>query len=45
MPESFHGSTMIESKNLIEEYMLLTNILVAEFVKPNCQGRTLLRAH
>ena len=36
MPESFHSSTMIESKNLIEEYMLLTNTLVAEFVEPNC---------
>lgn len=45
MPESFHGSTMIESKNLVEEYMLLTNILVAEFVQPNCRGKTLLRAH
>ena len=25
--------------------MLLTNILVAEFVRPSCQDRTLLRAH
>ena len=25
--------------------MLLTNTLVAEFVEPNCQGKTLLRAH
>jgi exoribonuclease R len=36
---------MIQSKNLIEEYMLLTNIIVAEFVKPFCLDKTLLRAH
>ena len=45
MPLSFKESTMIQSKNLIEEYMLLTNILVAEFIRPYCQDKTLLRAH
>ena len=45
MPLSFQESPMIQSRQLIEEYMLLTNIIVAEFVQPYCQDKTLLRAH
>lgn len=45
MPKSFVELEKIESKGLVEEYMLLANILVAEFIKPYCKGKTLLRAH
>ena len=33
------------SKELVEEYMLTANVLVAEFLFQHCQDRTLLRAH
>ena len=36
---------LMESKSLVEEYMLLCNIIVAEFMKPLCQEKTLLRVH
>jgi len=45
MPEGFVESARIESKALVEEYMLLANILVAEFIKPYCREKTLLRSH
>lgn len=35
----------MESKCLVEEYMLLANVLIAEFIKPFCGPKTLLRAH
>jgi exoribonuclease R len=33
------------SKHLVEEYMLLANILVAEHLFKYCKDKTLLRAH
>ena len=45
MPLSYEESSRIESKSLVEEYMLLANILVAEYIKPFCGQKTLLRAH
>ena len=33
------------SKHLVEEYMLLANILVAEHLYKRCTDKTLLRAH
>ena len=35
----------MKSKHLVEEYMLLANVLIAEFIKPFCGPKTLLRAH
>lgn len=45
MPLSFEESYRIESKFLVEEYMLLANILIAEFLETRCKDKTLLRAH
>lgn len=33
------------SKHLVEEYMLLANILIAEHLYQYCKDKTLLRAH
>ena len=33
------------SKQLVEEYMLLANIIIAEFLVEHCQDRALLRVH
>jgi exoribonuclease R len=33
------------SKYLVEEYMLLANILIAEFLFKHCSDKTLLRVH
>lgn len=35
----------MESKALVEEYMLMANILVAEFLQKYCKDKTLLRTH
>jgi len=35
----------MQSKHLVEEYMLMANILVAEFIMKYCKDKTLLRAH
>lgn len=35
----------MKSKNLVEEFMLLANIQVAEFLFKYCKDKTLLRAH
>jgi len=35
----------MQSKQLVEEYMLTANVLVAEFLFEHCQDKTLLRAH
>jgi len=35
----------MQSKALVEEYMLLANILVAEYLFKYCKDKTLLRAH
>lgn len=45
MPVSFQESYRIESKFLVEEYMLLANILIAEHLHQYCKDKTLLRAH
>lgn len=34
-----------KSKQLVEEYMLLANLLVADFLFKHCDDKTLLRAH
>lgn len=44
-PLSFEEAKRIESKHLVEEYMLLANILVAENIMKYCGGKALLRAH
>ena len=45
MPLSFEESYRVESKFLVEEYMLLANILVAEFLYNEIKDKALLRAH
>jgi exoribonuclease R len=45
MPLDFKESKRIESKALVEEYMLLANILIAEHLKESCGGKALMRAH
>lgn len=45
LPISFEEASRIESKSLVEEYMLLANIKVAEFLSKYCKEKTLLRAH
>lgn len=45
MPLGFLESYRIESKFLVEEYMLLANILVAEHLHRYCDDKTLLRVH
>jgi exoribonuclease R len=46
MPSSFvESKTRMPSKHLVEEYMLLANILVAEHLYKFCNNKTLLRAH
>jgi len=44
-PLSFQESYRIESKFLVEEYMLLANILIAEHLYRFCWDKTLLRVH
>ena len=46
MPLGFTESkTRMPSKHLVEEYMLLANILVAEHLYKYCHDKTLLRVH
>lgn len=46
LPLSFNESkTRMPSKHLVEEYMLLANILVAEHLFSFCNDKTLLRVH
>lgn len=46
MPLSFvESKTRMPSKHLVEEYMLLANILIAEHLYKYCSDKTLLRAH
>ena len=35
----------MQSKSLVEEYMLLANTLIAEYLFEHCKDKTLLRAH
>ena len=44
-PMNFSECFKMESKSLVEEYMLLANILVAEYLFKYCKDKTLLRAH
>ena len=46
MPSGFEESKIrMPSKHLVEEYMLLANILIAEHLHKYCLDKTLLRAH
>jgi DIS3-like exonuclease 2 len=46
LPLGFDESkTRMPSKHLVEEYMLMANILVAEHLNKYCHDKTLLRAH
>ena len=45
LPHSFQEASKIQSKHLVEEYMLLANILVAEYIYEFCKDKTLLRCH
>ena len=44
-PMSFQESYKMQSKSLVEEYMLMANILVAEQLFTFCKDKALLRAH
>ena len=44
-PIKYSESSRMESKQLVEEYMLLANILVAECLFDLCKDRALLRSH
>lgn len=44
-PIMYKESPPMQSKELVEEYMLMANVLVAEFLFKHCQDKTLLRAH
>lgn len=45
MPISYQESRKMESKSLVEEYMLLANVLVAERLTEFCRDKALLRCH
>jgi exoribonuclease R len=46
LPLSFEESRIrMPSKHLVEEYMLLANILIAEHLFKYCKDKTVLRAH
>mmetsp|Transcript_2600 Transcript_2600/g.4020 ORF Transcript_2600/g.4020 Transcript_2600/m.4020 type:complete len:282 (+) Transcript_2600:1449-2294(+) len=45
MPVQCQEQARIQSKHLVEEYMLMANILVAEYLLEYCKDKTLLRAH
>lgn len=45
LPQSYQEASKIQSKHLVEEYMLLANILVAEYIYEFCKDKTLLRCH
>lgn len=44
-PIHYSESPRMQSKQLVEEFMLLANILVAQHLFKHCQDKTLLRAH
>jgi len=44
-PLNFKESPKMQSKQLVEEFMLMANILVAEHLYDKCQDKALLRAH
>lgn len=43
-PTEFSESKKIHSKELIEEYMLLANLLVAKYLVKHCEDKAVLRA-
>lgn len=45
LPIGFKESEKMQSKSLVEEYMLLANILVAQHLYKYCKDKTLLRVH
>ena len=45
LPTDFSEIKKMQSKSLVEEYMLLANILIAEYLFKYCKDKTLLRAH
>ena len=44
-PLEFSESKKMQSKSLVEEYMLLANVLVATHLFKYCKDKTVLRAH
>lgn len=44
-PLAYQESKKMHSKSLVEEYMLMANILVAEYLFKFCKDKTLLRCH
>lgn len=44
-PLSFVEAVRMESKALVEEYMLLANILVGQYILKFCKDKALLRIH
>ena len=44
-PLSYSESAKMQSKQLVEEYMLLANVLVGEHLVKYCEDKALLRAH
>lgn len=45
LPLSYSESSKMQSKQLVEEYMLLANILIAKHLFKFCKDKTLLRIH
>jgi exoribonuclease R len=43
MPVEFSEQKKIESKSLIEEFMLIANLSVAEFIGKHCQDKAVIR--
>jgi len=44
-PMEYTEYKKMQSKSLVEEYMLLANVLVAEYLFKYCKDKTLLRVH
>lgn len=44
-PLAFTKGDKMLSKELVEEFMLLANILVSEFLRAKCGGKAILRVH
>lgn len=45
MPISFEESPRMESKFLVEEFMLLANVLIAEHLHHYCHDKAIVRIH
>ena len=44
-PFEYNEAEKMQSKSLVEEYMLLANVLVAKYLFKYCKDKTVLRAH